>query len=65
MNRLMRRREVIWEHRMVGAALARRVATASGQINGPDGTVYAHATTTCVVFEPHRQGRSGGIGDGR
>jgi len=30
----------------------RRVVTASGQITGPDGTLYAHATTTCLVFEP-------------
>ena len=30
----------------------RRVVTASGQIAGPDGTLYAHATTTCLVFEP-------------
>jgi uncharacterized protein (TIGR00369 family) len=30
----------------------RRVATASGQVTGPDGTMYAHATTTCLVFEP-------------
>ena len=30
----------------------RRVATASGQITGLDGTLYAHATTTCLVFEP-------------
>ena len=29
----------------------RRVATASGQITGPDGTLYAHATTTCLVIE--------------
>ncbi len=29
----------------------RRVATASGQILGPDGTLYAHGTTTCLVFE--------------
>ena len=34
----------------------RRVATASGQITGPDGTLYAHATTTCLVFEP-REGK--------
>jgi acyl-coenzyme A thioesterase PaaI-like protein len=27
------------------------VATASGQITGPDGTLYAHATTTCLIFE--------------
>jgi uncharacterized protein (TIGR00369 family) len=30
----------------------RRVVTASGQITGPDGTLYAHATTTCLVLEP-------------
>jgi uncharacterized protein (TIGR00369 family) len=35
----------------------RRVATASGQITGPDGTLYAHATTTCLVFEPRREAR--------
>jgi uncharacterized protein (TIGR00369 family) len=29
----------------------RRVATASGRIVGPDGTLYAHATTTCLVFD--------------
>ncbi len=29
----------------------RRVMTASGQITGPDGTLYAHATTTCLVLE--------------
>ena len=35
----------------------RRVATASGQITGPDGTLYAHATTTCLVFEPRPSAR--------
>ena len=49
----------------------RRVVTASGQITGPDGTLYAHATTTCLVFEPHpdsgkeTSARSKGNGDGR
>ena len=38
----------------------RRVVTASGRLTGPDGTLYAHATTTCLVFEP----RPGGNGDG-
>jgi uncharacterized protein (TIGR00369 family) len=33
-------------------SLGRRVATASGRLVGPDGTLYAHATTTCLVFEP-------------
>jgi uncharacterized protein (TIGR00369 family) len=27
-----------------------RVATAEGQLTGPDGTLYAHATTTCLIF---------------
>ena len=29
----------------------RQLATAEGRIVGPDGTLYAHATTTCLVFE--------------
>lgn len=29
----------------------RQVATAEGRIVGPDGKLYAHATTTCMVFE--------------
>jgi uncharacterized protein (TIGR00369 family) len=29
----------------------RRVATASGQIVGPDGVLYAHGTTTCLIFD--------------
>jgi uncharacterized protein (TIGR00369 family) len=29
----------------------RRVITASGQITGPDGLLYAHATTTCLVLD--------------
>jgi uncharacterized protein (TIGR00369 family) len=29
----------------------RQVATAEGRIAGPDGKLYAHATTTCLVFE--------------
>ena len=29
----------------------RRVATASGQVLGPDGALYAHATTTCLIFD--------------
>jgi uncharacterized protein (TIGR00369 family) len=32
-------------------SLGRRVATASGRLVGPDGTLYAHATTTCLIFE--------------
>jgi uncharacterized protein (TIGR00369 family) len=29
----------------------RQLATAEGRIVGPDGRLYAHATTTCLVFE--------------
>ena len=31
----------------------RQLATAEARLVGPDGTLYAHATTTCLVFE-HR-----------
>jgi uncharacterized protein (TIGR00369 family) len=30
----------------------RRVATATGRVVGPDGTLYATATTTCLVMPP-------------
>jgi uncharacterized protein (TIGR00369 family) len=47
----------------------RRVVTASGQITGPDGALYAHATTTCLAFEPRPAqapaGRHEGNGHGR
>ena len=29
----------------------RQVATADGRIVGPDGKIYAHATTTCLIFD--------------
>jgi uncharacterized protein (TIGR00369 family) len=29
----------------------RQVATAEGRLVGPDGTLYAHATTTCLIFD--------------
>ena len=29
----------------------RQLATAAARLFGPDGTLYAHATTTCLVFE--------------
>lgn len=28
-----------------------RIATADGRLVGPDGTLFAHATTTCLLFE--------------
>jgi acyl-coenzyme A thioesterase PaaI-like protein len=29
----------------------RQLATAEAKLFGPDGTLFAHATTTCLVFE--------------
>jgi uncharacterized protein (TIGR00369 family) len=39
--------------RAVGEVLhcGRQLATAQARLVGPDGTLYAHATTTCLVFE--------------
>ena len=39
--------------RAIGTVLhcGRQLATAEGRIVGPDGKLYAHATTTCLVFE--------------
>ena len=31
--------------------VGRRVATATGRVVGLDGTLYAHASTTCLVFD--------------
>ena len=31
--------------------LGRRMATAEGRLSGPDGKLYAHASTTCFIFE--------------
>ena len=41
---------VVAEGRVISSG--RRVVTASGRIVGPDGTLYAHGTTTCLIFEP-------------
>jgi uncharacterized protein (TIGR00369 family) len=38
------------EGRVVHAG--RQVATAEGRLTGPDGRLYAHASTTCLVFDP-------------
>jgi uncharacterized protein (TIGR00369 family) len=39
--------------RAIGRVLhcGRQLATAEAQLIGPDGTLYAHGTTTCLVFE--------------
>ena len=37
------------EGRLIHAG--RQVATAEGRIVGPDGKLYAHATTTCLIFD--------------
>lgn len=31
--------------------MGRQVATAEGRLSGPDGKLYAHASTTCLVFD--------------
>ena len=31
--------------------VGRQTATAEGRIIGPDGKLYAHATTTCLIFD--------------
>ena len=44
--------------RAIGTVIhcGRQLATAEGRIVGPDGKLYAHATTTCLVFEVPAQG---------
>ena len=39
--------------RAIGEILhcGRQLATAHGRLVGPDGTLYAHGTTTCLVFD--------------
>jgi uncharacterized protein (TIGR00369 family) len=39
--------------RAIGTVLhtGRQLATAEGRIVGADGKLYAHATTTCLVFD--------------
>ena len=39
--------------RAIGTVIhcGRQLATAEARIVGPDGTLYAHATTTCAIFE--------------
>lgn len=34
--------------------VGRQLATAEARLVGPDGTLYAHATTVCLVFEARR-----------
>ena len=36
----------------------RQLATAEGRLVGPDGTLYAHATTTCLVFDIPAQSKA-------
>jgi uncharacterized protein (TIGR00369 family) len=39
--------------RAIGTVIhcGRQLATAEGKIVGPDGKLYAHATTTCLIFD--------------
>ena len=36
----------------------RQLATTTARLVGPDGTLYAHATTTCLVFEMPAQSKA-------
>ena len=36
----------------------RQLATATARLVGPDGTLYAHASTTCLVFDVPAQSRA-------
>lgn len=38
-------------------SLGRQVATAEGRVLGADGTLYAHATTTCLILGGEGRGR--------
>ena len=44
--------------RAIGTVIhcGKQLATAEGRIVGPDGKLYAHATTTCLVLELPKQG---------
>jgi len=44
--------------RAIGTVIhcGRQLATAEARIVGPDGKLYAHATTTCLVFETPKPG---------
>ena len=46
--------------RAVGRVIhcGRQLATAEARLVGPDGTLYAHGTTTCLVFEATRSAKS-------
>lgn len=46
--------------RAIGRVLhcGRQLATAEARLVGPDGTLYAHGTTTCLVFELPAQSRA-------
>lgn len=43
--------------RAIGTVIhcGRQLATAEARLVGPDGTLYAHATTTCLVFETKKK----------
>ena len=48
--------------RAVGTVVhcGRQLATAEARLVGPDGTLYAHSTTTCLVFELPAAGKPAG-----
>jgi acyl-coenzyme A thioesterase PaaI-like protein len=36
----------------------RQIALAEGRLTGPDGKLYAHATSTCLIMRPDAPSRS-------
>lgn len=42
----------------------RQLATAEARLYGPDDTLYAHGTTTCLVFDHRPPGRTGADASG-
>ena len=37
----------------------KQIATSEGRLFGPDGKLYAHGTTTCVIFQISARGTRG------
>lgn len=54
---VVRTRTITWDDPMVGAS-AGRAATAETRLTDRDGKLYAHATTTCMIFRPEQGGRA-------
>ncbi len=54
---VVRTRTITWDDPVAGAS-AGRAATAEAWLTDRDGKLYAHATTTCMIFRPEQGGRA-------